>query len=241
MNQSKDCLRINPKIIGIFLFILLTILSSSLRAESIKDTTKDIKVCIIVGGQREQSESRRIAGLVEKDLKQQGTLASVVDLQSDKLPLWEEPSKDKLTLGQKIWQDKISPKLSAADAFVIITPEYNGGASPALKNFFLYLKQELAHKPALLIGLSAGHGGAYPLAELRATSHKDTFIVYMPGNVIIREVRDRLKTTNKSSEIDQQIQERLVYSLKLLEQYGIALKKVRESGVIDLNKFPMGQ
>jgi NAD(P)H-dependent FMN reductase len=121
----------------------------------------------------------------------------------------------------------------------MITPEYNGAASPALKNFFMYPEGELAHKPALLIGLSAGHGGAYPLAELRATSHKDTFIVYMPGNVVIREVRDRLKSNN--SKVDKQIQARLDYSLKLLDQYALALKQVRNSGVVDAKNFPMGQ
>jgi hypothetical protein len=33
----------------------------------------------------------------------------------------------------------------------------------------------------------------------------------------------------------------LDYSLKLLDQYALALKQVRNSGVVDAKNFPMGQ
>ena len=39
------------------------------------------------------------------------------------------------------------------------------------KNFFLHCnKGELSHKPALLVSISSGNGGSYPISELRSSN-----------------------------------------------------------------------
>jgi NAD(P)H-dependent FMN reductase len=224
-------------------FYKLIISISLCLATTLSATPNDaLEYAIIIGSQRAQSQSQKVGKFIEKTLKDQGKMVSVIDLYIEKLPLWEEQTAHYLPLGQKIWQEKISPKLAKAAAFIIITPEYNGATSPSIKNFFLYPKQgELAHKPALLVGVSAGVGGGYPLAELRATSHKDTFMVYMPGNVIVREVNEQLNENEAVSKRDQELKSRIHYSLKVLEQYGLALAEVRKSKVVDLEKYPFGQ
>ena len=67
-----------------------------------------------------------------------------------------------------------------------------------LKNFLLYCsKDELAHKPALLVSVSAGLGGSYPIAELRISSYKNNRLCYLPENVIIRNIETFLNDKNK--------------------------------------------
>ncbi len=41
-------------------------------------------------------------------------------------------------------------KLETADGFVVVSPEWNGMAAPALKNMFVYVRKTMAHKPATL-------------------------------------------------------------------------------------------
>ena len=75
-----------------------------------------------------------------------------------------------------------------------MTPEWNGMATPAIKNFFLYFSSSvLFHKPALIVTVSAGHGGAYPVIELRSSGYKNTKLCYIPEHVIIREAANVFK------------------------------------------------
>ena len=62
-------------------------------------------------------------------------------------------------------------------------------ATPIAKNFFLICnKGELAHKPGLIVSISSGNGGAYPVSELRSSSYKNTHIMWIPEQIIIRNV-----------------------------------------------------
>ena len=110
----------------------------------------------------------------------------------------------------------------------------------ALKNLLLLCSTELTHKPALIVALSSGMGGAYPVAELRANSCKDTKVCYIPEVVIIRQVQLTLNGPVAENNYDLVTRQRLGYSLKLLAEYSKALALVRESGVVDIVNFPYG-
>jgi hypothetical protein len=132
--------------------------------------------------------------------------------------------------------------LRAADAIILVVPEWNGMVPPALMNLFLLAgRGELAHKPALAVTLSSGQGGAYPLAELRAYGYKNTRLCYIPDHVIVRFVENVLnEVDNISSEEDRLIRHRLAYSLNILDVYSTAFKQIRSSQVIDLINYPYG-
>ena len=42
----------------------------------------------------------------------------------------------------------------------------------------------MAHKPGLIVTVSAGLGGSYPVTELRISSHKNTRLCYIPDHVL---------------------------------------------------------
>ena len=81
----------------------------------------------------------------------------------------------------KFWNvefGNISDSLSSSDGFIIVVPEYGGMATPNAKNFFLLFNNgELFHKPGLIISISSGTGGAYPISELRSSSYKNSHIL----------------------------------------------------------------
>ena len=112
-----------------------------------------------------------------------------------------------------------------------------------LKNFFLmWGKGELAHKPALIITLSSGDGGSYPVAELRMSSYKNNRICFLPEHLIIRNVESifNINPVNNNSSAQLYFENRLDYCLKQLITYGEAFKQIRASGDVSLDVYKSG-
>ena len=202
-----------------------------------------MKVAIISGSHRQNSQSMKVARHIQKTLETDiGEETWLYSLAGNPLPLWDEGVWE----GEQKWLDILTPlreELSHCDALVVITPEWHGQVPAGLKNFFLLFgKNELAHKPALIVSVSAGAGGAYPVAELRMSSYKNSRLCYIPEHVIIREVESVLNESAADNDprSDGYIRERLAWSLNILKQYAIALTSVRTSGVTETDKFGNG-
>lgn len=205
-----------------------------------------MKITIINGSQRhaKNSQSLKVANyileaLIKENVCRQTHLISMTD---KPYPLWDEGIWE----GDPMWNELLQPvkeELASSDGFVIIVPEYHGMAPAALKNFLLmHNKDELGHKPALLVGVSSSDGGAYPIAEMRMNSSKNNRLCYISEQLIIRNVESVLnpKKEDNSPESDGYFKERISFSLQILKQYAIALKQVRESDVTNNPKFSNG-
>lgn len=189
-----------------------------------------LNIALIAGSSRSGSQSAKVARYLRQRLIDLGLTSagqcSLIDLGERGLPLW--PADDKGP-----WAE-YQQQLAAADALVVIAPEWNGMACPAVKNFFLYAsKAELAHKPALLVGVSSGIGGAYPISELRASGYKNCRIAYLPEHLIVRQVEAVMNEGPAAGEDDLRIRARADYALDILGKYAEALKPVRAA--IDLS------
>jgi len=201
-----------------------------------------MKVGIISGSHRKNSQSMRVAKWIEKRLSQIGITqrTSLIELATAEIPMWDEGTWSGEERWKKIWGG-YSQDLTSCDAFVMVAPEYGGMVPPALKNLFLLASnQEFAHKPALIVGISAGRSGTYPVAELRMSSYKNTRICYMPDHMILREVESLFQSDEPANKFEADTRARLDYFLKVLREYSKALSIVRASGVIDTKTFPNG-
>jgi NAD(P)H-dependent FMN reductase len=203
-----------------------------------------MKIAIISGSHRNNSQSIKVAGYIEKRLldTQLAGETYLFSLAGNPLPLWDESIWE----GNKDWQallDPISRELNSCDGFVVIAPEYHGQVPAGLKNFFLLWKHEVSHKPALIVAVSSADGGAYPVAELRMSSYKNNRICYIPEQLILRNVETILnnKGDEKTNpEADNYFRERIDWVLPQLIEYAKALKQVRDSGVTQTDKFGNG-
>lgn len=190
---------------------------------------------IIVGSHRKNSQSKRIGDLFQTKFLL-GLFSSIQlhDLSKLALPFWDE----NVAVAWKSELRPIQADICAADALVVITPEWSGMAAPMVKNYFLFSDHKMmAHKPALIVSVSAGLGGSYPIQELRGSSYKNTKVCYIPEHIIIRNVETAF--TGHSQESDQRISKRVQFACKLLERYAAALAKVREHG-LDWDDYPFG-
>ena len=96
-----------------------------------------------------------------------------------------------------------------------------------MKNFFLHCNNgELAHKPGLIIAISSGTGGAYPIADLRLSSYKNTHIMWIPENIIIRNVEE-FNPGSHGKNIPDWLDGRINYVLNLLLTYASNMKPLR--------------
>ena len=202
-----------------------------------------MKIAVISGSHRENAQSLKVAKYVKQTLENGiADEVSLISLAGNPLPLWDQGVWE----GSPEWQSILPPireDLASSDGFVVVSPEWHGQVPAGLKNFFLLFgKNELGHKPALIVSVSAGDGGSYPIAELRMSSYKNSRICYIPEHVIVRHVEKVLNNDGSENDArsDGYYRERISWALNILKSYAEALKNVRESGVTDSDKFKNG-
>ena len=91
----------------------------------------------------------------------------VVDLMEIDLPMLDEPvaAADALEY-QNEHTRRWGAITAAADAFVVVTPEYNRGYPAAIKNALDYLYEEWHHKPVAFVSYGMTSGGMRAAAQL---------------------------------------------------------------------------
>jgi NAD(P)H-dependent FMN reductase len=198
-----------------------------------------MKISIISASHRTKSQSRRISDLLQHNLLniKLGLEIFSLDLADGSLPLWSPDKKN----GEGVWGENwntISDNLNQSDGFILVVPEYGGMATPAAKNIFLLCDNgEFAHKPGLIVSVSSGNGGAYPIAELRMSSYKNTHIIWIPENIIIRNVEE-FNPEAHGNNIPEWLDDRIDYVLKLLLAYASNMKPIRK--IINRKDFGNG-
>lgn len=109
----------------------------------------------------------------------------LLDLAEINLPFLDEPHHPRLQKYQhdhtKAWSSKIAP----AEAFIIVTPEYNYGYPAPLKNALDFLYVEWNYKPVAFVSYGGLSGGIRAVQQLKqvVTAQKMvaiTEIVHVP-------------------------------------------------------------
>ena len=206
---------------------------------------ENMEITIISGSHRKSSQSRKISEMLLALMIRDHAYVStdILDLSDHPLPLWDES----IWTGEDTWKKRLYPlkkRLQKTDGLVIVSPEWHGMVPSALKNFFLmWTDGELAHKPALIVAVSASDGGSYPVSELRMSSYKNNRICYIPEQLIVRNVNSVFNedSNGDKSESQCQLEDRMIYCLEVLTRYSQVMRALREgSGAIDISCFPYG-
>lgn len=128
-----------------------------------------MKLQIIVGSTRTGRVSDRVAKWVENEAKiVPDTKVEIVDLKDYDLPLFDEPISPQYNPDRKPKEVtvKFLNKLAEADAYVLVTPEYNRSFSAVLKNALDYVDFQLKQKPVAIVA-HGSTGGAQAVSHLR--------------------------------------------------------------------------
>ena len=198
-----------------------------------------MKLSIISSSLREDSQSKRIANILKDRIIKLRNKCDVftVDLINENCPYWSDNKKD-----NDFYKDKwvhISKNLQNSYGFILVVPEYGGMASPLSKNLFLMCDNgEFFHKPGLIVSISSGIGGAYPISELRSSSYKNSHVLWIPENIIIRNV-EQYEPGNHGSEIPTWLDTRIDYCLNFFIEYSKFLNPLLYKFYIEDFKYGM--
>jgi NAD(P)H-dependent FMN reductase len=128
---------------------------------------------IIIGSTRPGRAGLPIAQWFAARAKDHGGFdVHVVDLAEIGLPLLDEPNHPRLRQYTQQHTKDWSAIIDDADAFVIVTPEYNYGYPAPVKNAIDYLHAEWQHKPVGFVsygGVAAGTRAVQQLKQVVTT------------------------------------------------------------------------
>ncbi|OLZ61522.1 NADPH-dependent FMN reductase [Amycolatopsis keratiniphila] len=143
-------------------------------------TQSPIRLAVIIGSVRHERFADAITGWLQAELATiDGVEVDTIDLADIDLPLQGTRPGGTETV--------ISDRLRDADAFLVVTPEYNHSFPAALKNAIDWHFTEWAYKPVAFVGYGAGSGGIRAIEqlrlifpELRATTVRDAVLLNAP-------------------------------------------------------------
>lgn len=123
-----------------------------------------MNIAIVSGSPRKESVTHRIALHLQQKLSETGHSISIVDVREHDLPLLQSVFSSVEKTPEKY--KALSEQMFAADAFILVTPEYNAGYSPALQNLFDHFPKQ-AHKTfGIVTGSVGGLGGMRSTQQL---------------------------------------------------------------------------
>lgn len=116
-----------------------------------------MRIEIISGSPRTGSVTRRVAQHLQQWLSQHtGHDTGLIDLKDWQVPpvqsVWVSPDKAPQEL------QPLAQRIMDADAYILVTPEYNGSYSPAMKNLLDHFPKR-HHKPFGIVTASPGAMG----------------------------------------------------------------------------------
>lgn len=167
-----------------------------------------MKLQIIVGSVRENRVTDKAAKWTANEAaKLDNTNVEVVDLVEYPMPLFNEAVSPRYNPERKPspevkkWLDKVAE----ADAYVIVTAEYNRATTSALKNAIDYLDYQVEKKPVLLVG-HGSTGGAQAIGNLReilpgvgaVTIPKAVYLTDRPGEIIDEDGKLNEEVANRA-------------------------------------------
>lgn len=164
-----------------------------------------MNIQIIVGSVREGRTAIKVAKWVESTLKSYNystVEVEIVDLKEWDLPFFAGANPPLTGIYDQPKQQQWAEQIGKGHAFIFISPEYNHGYSPVLKNALDYLGKEWQGKPAAYVGYGASHGSR-SIDQLRQVG---TQLGLIDSNAVV-EIRD-IFTRNKEdtfqgNEFDQ--------------------------------------
>jgi len=177
------------------------------------ENTQPIKIKIIIGSTRQGRFSEKPAvWIFEEAKKLKGVDVELLDLRDYPMPFFDDTISPLMAKGNysneivKKWAEKIND----ADAFIIVTPEYNHGYPAVLKNALDVIYQEWNKKPVGFLSYG-GAGGARVIEQLRQVAIELQMVpirnsIHIPPDIFFSAIKDKGSTDPK--EMFKPIRER---------------------------------
>jgi len=148
-----------------------------------------MKIQIIAGSPRKNSVTFRVALFLQRYLVENTQhQVGIIDAKEWNLPLLQSVFKSVDTTPDE-WKP-LSAKMFPADAFILVSPEYNGSYSPVLKNLLDHFPKQY-HKPFGIVTASTGAMGGIRAAQQMQLLVIALFGIASPYMLIVPQVEKK--------------------------------------------------
>jgi NAD(P)H-dependent FMN reductase len=187
-----------------------------------------LAIPLLFGSYRRDRLGLRVARFVERRLAARGHVVTPVDARAVGLPMLDRMYKDYPKGEAPPEMERLAGLYRSADAFVVVTGEYNHGLQPGLKNLLDHFFEEYFWRPSAIVCYSAGSFGG-----MRAAVHLREVVAEL-GMPAIRSVFPVPKAKSALDEqgepTDPSAERRFDRFASELEWYAEALKAQRAKG-----------
>jgi len=192
--------------------------------------TMALKLVVLVGSVRSDRQGIKAARFVERSLSARGHEVSVVDPVAVGLPLLDRMYKEYEKENAPPVLERLAVLYRSADAFIVVTGEYNHSIPPALSNLLDHFLEEYFFRPSAIVCYSAGaFGGVRAAMQLRAMLC-ELGMPSIPSLFPIPSIQHVFDGQGLPQD-DATIEHRFDRFATELEWYACALAAARKSGV----------
>lgn len=177
-----------------------------------------LKILIFSGSARQGNYTKHVATFVQQTINKNPELKSeVVSPSSLQLDFNDEGTQANKKYPQ------LTEQVQAADAFIIVAPEYNHGYSGSLKYMLDMHYKEYKHKPVGFVGVSEGPWGGTRVIERLIGLMKTMSLSTIKTDVNVTNVRKEIENgkfkdpATWEKRVNQMLDE-LVWLAKVLKQ-----------------------
>ncbi|MDT0544349.1 NADPH-dependent FMN reductase [Streptomyces lonegramiae] len=184
-----------------------------------------LRVAVLVGSTRDGRFGPVVAGWMAGHIAQREDLeADLVDLVETPVPtvmpaFGQQPSDENVAL-----LGAVAPRLAAADAFVIVTPEYNHSYPASLKNAIDWHNPQWHAKPVAFVSYGGISGGLRAVEHLRGVL-AELHAVTIRNTVSFHNYGDKFDADGKP--LDPECDAAAKSLLDQLAWWGLALRDAR--------------
>jgi NAD(P)H-dependent FMN reductase len=187
-----------------------------------------LKIVLLIGSYRRDRAGIRVARFVERRLGERGHSVTLVDAQELGLPMLDRMYKEYPKGEAPPVLERLATLYRAADAFVVVTGEYNHSIQPGLKNLLDHFLEEYFWRPSAMVSYSAGiFAGARAAVHLREVL-AEMGMPAIPSVFPVGRAPEALDEQGVPK--DPAVEKRFGRFASELEWYAEALKARREAG-----------
>jgi NAD(P)H-dependent FMN reductase len=200
-----------------------------LALAQVAEYTMPLDLLVIYGSVRHHRQGIKAARFILEACRSRGHRATLIDPAEERLPLLDRMYKEYAPGEAPEVLKRLASQIKAADAFIIVSGEYNHSIPPPLSNLLDHFLEEYFWRPSAIVCYSAGaFGGVRAAVQLRAMLC-ELGTPSIPSLLPVPRVQDAFDDDGHPH--DQGFHARAARFLGELEWYANALKAARSAGV----------
>ena len=158
------------------------------------------------------NKNMQLAQNIQGVITELGQTSDIIDLVTLDLPMYTSIIEDEKGISEEV--KKLTKLLQTFDAFIVVSPEYNGSMPPVLNNAIAWVSRigddfrAIFNQKFVALATHSGGGG------MRGNDAVRAMFSYIGANVLSREIINNYSREYKKETVVSIVNELITYSLK---------------------------